>query len=82
MEKPANEALFPLAARHYTAASPISILHRETMRTYFGLLVLALLCDPAFAAAADPDPPKRPRIALVLSGGGARGLAHVGVLRN
>jgi NTE family protein len=51
------------------------------MRTYFCLLVLVLLCDPAFAAAADPDPPQRPRIALVLSGGGARGLAHVGVLQ-
>ncbi len=30
-------------------------------------------------AAADPKP--RPKIALVLSGGGARGFAHVGVLR-
>lgn len=27
------------------------------------------------------SPPKRPRIALVLSGGGARGLAHIGVLK-
>ncbi|MEW6041589.1 MAG: patatin-like phospholipase family protein, partial [Elusimicrobiota bacterium] len=26
-------------------------------------------------------PPKRPRIAVVLSGGGARGLAHIGVLK-
>jgi NTE family protein len=27
------------------------------------------------------DPPARPKVALVLSGGGARGLAHVGVLK-
>ena len=41
------------------------------------------------AEAADPAPPisleaaaaQRPRIGLVLSGGGARGIAHVGVLR-
>jgi NTE family protein len=34
--------------------------------------------------AAPPDPPEpstRPKIALVLSGGGARGLAHIGVLK-
>jgi NTE family protein len=36
----------------------------------------------AQAQAAAPAPPEqRPRIALVLSGGGARGFAHVGVLR-
>jgi NTE family protein len=33
------------------------------------------------AAAEDTVPPARPRIGLVLSGGGARGLAHVGVLQ-
>ena len=33
------------------------------------------------AAAEDAVPPARPRIGLVLSGGGARGLAHVGVLQ-
>jgi len=32
--------------------------------------------------AADPAPPgPRPKVALVLSGGGARGLAHIGVLK-
>ena len=42
----------------------------------------------AAAAAAPPDaspaagsPARRPRVALVLSGGGARGFAHIGVLR-
>ena len=51
------------------------------MRSYFGLLALVLIFNPALVAAAEPDPPKRPKIALVLSGGGARGLAHVGVLQ-
>ncbi len=42
--------------------------------------------DPAAAAAtvggpAGTPPGQRPRVGLVLSGGGARGLAHVGVLK-
>ena len=54
-----------------------------------GLLAL-LVALPGFlsatAWAAEPplrvEPgPQRPRIGLVLSGGGARGLAHVGVLK-
>jgi NTE family protein len=37
---------------------------------------------PATAAAADGAPaPARPRVCLVLSGGGARGMAHIGVLK-
>ena len=47
-------------------------------------VVLAILLATAPVVSApgvdDPDP-DRPRIALVLSGGGARGAAHVGVLR-
>ena len=38
--------------------------------------------DAATAAALrEPAPPKRPKIGLVLSGGGARGLTHIGVLK-
>ncbi len=33
------------------------------------------------ASRADADTPTRPRICLVLSGGGARGMAHIGVLK-
>jgi NTE family protein len=33
------------------------------------------------STSADPPPASRPRIGLALSGGGARGFAHVGVLR-
>ncbi len=42
----------------------------------------AASADPAAPAAASAAAaPARPRIGLVLSGGGARGLAHVGVLK-
>ncbi|MEE2664205.1 MAG: patatin-like phospholipase family protein [Myxococcota bacterium] len=49
------------------------------------LLGLALAVCSATApggSAAAPDPaPERPRIGLVLSGGGARGAAHIGVIQ-
>ncbi|MFC4159250.1 patatin-like phospholipase family protein [Chitinimonas lacunae] len=46
-------------------------------------LLASLLSLLALSATAEPTPPKteRPRVALVLGGGGARGLAHVGVLK-
>lgn len=49
-------------------------------------LVACSMLWPAIASAGDPPEPGttgqvRPRIGLVLSGGGARGLAHVGVLK-
>ncbi len=51
-------------------------------------LLLRLLCAVAIVAPplAHPDdagavPPDRPRIGLALSGGGARGAAHIGVLK-
>jgi len=47
--------------------------------------LLAVSALPLPAAAGDAPPAAahngRPRVALVLSGGGARGLAHIGVLR-
>ncbi|MGH8197159.1 MAG: patatin-like phospholipase family protein, partial [Steroidobacteraceae bacterium] len=46
----------------------------------FVCLVTALLSACA-AAAEESAPSERPRIGLVLSGGGSRGLAHVGVLQ-
>ncbi|HVC01772.1 MAG TPA: patatin-like phospholipase family protein [Steroidobacteraceae bacterium] len=46
-----------------------------------GWLAACLLCVSAlFAGAARADGGARPKICLVLSGGGARGLAHIGVL--
>src|SRR5450830_279245 len=67
-----------------------------SIRAVLAGCVAALCALPQAAAAADvpvatPSPvstvtapapaPARPRIALVLSGGGARGLAHIGVLK-
>jgi NTE family protein len=45
--------------------------------------LLATCTAPVFAAddAIPASPQARPRVALVLSGGGARGIAHIGVLR-
>ena len=45
--------------------------------------ILALCAAAAWAQAARAagEPPARPRICLVLSGGGARGMAHIGVLK-
>ena len=51
------------------------------------LLAMAALCivDAAFAQAAGPAaaviPERRPKVCLALSGGGARGAAHIGVLK-
>ena len=55
-------------------------LSRHPFRIMLGLLLAATLLCPAFApdAKAALD---RPRIGLALGGGGARGIAHVGVLK-
>lgn len=45
------------------------------------VLLVALSTIPVLAAESDFLPGDRPRIGLVLSGGGARGAAHVGVLK-
>jgi NTE family protein len=45
------------------------------------LAALALYTLAALNAAAAAEPPQRPRIGLVLAGGGAKGGAHVGVLK-
>lgn len=46
------------------------------------LLSVLMLLAAGLAAAQQPvQEPARPRIGLVLSGGGARGLAHIGVLK-
>ena len=44
-------------------------------------LCFLIACTAPVAQADDDSRQARPRIGLVLSGGGARGLAHVGVLR-
>ena len=44
------------------------------------VLAAVLVAGATFAALAQTEPVKRPRIGLVLGGGGARGGAHLGVL--
>jgi NTE family protein len=45
------------------------------------IVVLLLIVLPVAAGADQADRPNRPRVGLVLSGGGARGLAHIGVIK-
>jgi len=54
-----------------------------TLLTSIGVVGVTLLSSPASAQqpAAPPENAARPKIGLALSGGGARGGAHVGVLR-
>jgi len=53
--------------------------------TIAALSLAVLIAEGAVATAADAPPPRAPgtppRIAVALSGGGARGIAHVGVLK-
>jgi NTE family protein len=65
-------------------------MNRKTrIPAWLGALALTVAClsPAAFPAGADPGPAPavengaRPRIGLVLSGGGARGAAHIGVLK-
>lgn len=52
--------------------------HMRIFRRGWTHLLLVLLACLPFMAAAQSD---RPRIALVLSGGGAKGAAHIGILK-
>jgi NTE family protein len=45
------------------------------------VVLAALTVGVAAALGAQSAPPRAPRVGLVLSGGGARGIAHIGVLR-
>ncbi len=55
--------------------------HWTTGLSALALSALFLLPAPAAEAADEPAVAQRPRIGLVLGGGGARGAAHVGVLK-
>ncbi|HCG7914931.1 patatin-like phospholipase family protein [Vibrio parahaemolyticus] len=56
------------------SSSPIS--------RYFALWVsLFLIATPSVAQVKNEDTPTRPKVAVVLAGGGAKGAAHIGVLK-
>lgn len=46
-------------------------------KKFFLILIAALMCGIVFAE----DNPQRKKIGVVLSGGGAKGMAHIGVLK-
>jgi len=48
---------------------------------FFILLAALIFITPGYSHSEEPKTDKRPRIGLVLSGGGARGIAHIGVLK-
>ncbi len=50
----------------------------DLTRLACAIVLIALLVCPVYAG--DETTPARPRIGLVLSGGGAKGIAHIGVL--
>jgi NTE family protein len=51
------------------------------MNRYFPFLMILLVLASLATSCPAADEPERPRIGLALSGGGARGGAHVGVLK-
>lgn len=50
-------------------------------RVFGGLLLLIALMPAPFVRAENATPASRPKVALVLSGGGALGIAHVGAIQ-
>jgi len=56
-------------------------LPKTTVLALLGAMLAVLLAPSVHAAETENDPEQRPKLALVLSGGGARGIAHVGVLK-
>ncbi|HCG5536880.1 TPA: patatin-like phospholipase family protein [Vibrio parahaemolyticus] len=57
-------------------------LSSSPMSRYFALWVsLFLIATPAVAQVKNEDTPTRPKVAVVLAGGGAKGAAHIGVLK-
>ncbi|ELA9384825.1 patatin-like phospholipase family protein [Vibrio parahaemolyticus] len=57
-------------------------LSSSPMSRYFALWVsLFLIATPSVAQFKNEDTPTRPKVAVVLAGGGAKGAAHIGVLK-
>lgn len=54
-------------------------LFRSAISFFFALGLFFLI--PGISLSQDQSKPRKPKIALVLSGGGAKGFAHIGVLK-
>lgn len=54
---------------------------RRTWKSIIGAVIISLFSTSSIHAADPPPLAARPKIGLVLNGGGALGLAHIGVLR-
>lgn len=60
----------------------VQTLSSSPMSRYFALWVsLFLIATPSVAQVKNEDTPTRPKVAVVLAGGGAKGAAHIGVLK-
>ena len=57
------------------------LIRRQQLLLLIAVLILSAGLRPACAAVCLPKVEDRPKIALVLGGGGARGAAHIGVIR-
>ena len=73
------QRLFPIEAGHcaHSIAKPFPAKNGAILL----VALLSLLTFTTAAGAAAETASRRPRIGLVLSGGGARGAAHIGVLK-
>tara|TARA_R110000751_G_scaffold76391_9_gene154028 strand:+ start:1457 stop:3748 length:2292 start_codon:yes stop_codon:yes gene_type:complete len=58
----------------------MSLFVKNRMFSRFALIVLSMFCATALVAQ-NVDVEKAPKIGLVLSGGGAKGMAHIGALK-
>ena len=61
-----------------------AVQRRLILSLVTGALCLAIAFRPAFAAESAESgqpPPHRPKIGLVLGGGGAKGISHIGVIK-
>jgi NTE family protein len=77
-------AMFRLLFRLFRALAPCLLVAgawAQTLAPTTAPTTAQLPAPPAGAHAPASAPRDRPRIGLVLSGGGARGLAHIGVLK-
>ncbi|TAJ14030.1 patatin [Marinilabiliaceae bacterium JC017] len=74
------ELFISLASVNNKPAKPITVIANNPFPKIFYLLLTGLVFYSFSAQAQEPNA-QRPKIGLVLSGGGAKGLAHIGVLK-